>query len=216
MLEAKYCKYLVLKVPLSARSIWSTCKCSALTNILLHILFPHWKFSKPCKGLEPLSFFFPRVDKFRLYESQPSGLCKRNHYRDKRNCFHLFACSIKISFRSVSYSGFISCNQVYREAGVFNRRWRILILIQNIRSLPAKELICSSHCANTLTLLGCAKIRCCRLRINTLSMWYDVFLTLLMLSVGVVWVGRFISGNLRIASCVCFFVSPCCHSLADD
>lgn len=37
-------------------------------------------------------------------------------------------------------------------------------------------------------------------------MWYDVFLTLLMLSAGVVWVGRFISGILRTASCV-FFVS---------
>lgn len=44
-----------------------------------------------------------------------------------------------------------------------------------------------------------AKIRCCHFRNNILLMWYEVFLTLLVL---IVWVGLFISGILRIALCV--------------
>lgn len=51
-----------------------------------------------------------------------------------------------------------------------------------------------------------AKIRCCHFRNNILSMWYEVFLTLLVLSVWIVWVGLFISGILRIAYCVFFCV----------
>lgn len=47
--------------------------------------------------------------------------------------------------------------------------------------------------------LSSAKIRCCHLRNLILSMWYEVFLILLLLSVRLVWVGLFISGILRIA-----------------
>lgn len=54
-------------------------------------------------------------------------------------------------------------------------------------------------------LLLSAKIRCCHLRNNTLSMWYEVFLILLILTVWVVWVGLFIYGILRITWCVCVF-----------
>lgn len=158
MLEAKYCKYLVLKVLFSQRLLSRVHVNALLWLIFYFTSFSHIEnFQNLVKDWNHFHSFFPHVDKFRLYESQPSGLCKRNHYRDKRNCFHLFACSIKISFRSVSYSGFISCKQVYRDAGAFNRRWRILILIQNIHSLPAKELIWSfkSLCEHTHTTGMC-------------------------------------------------------------
>lgn len=55
-------------------------------------------------------------------------------------------------------------------------------------------------------LLLSATIKCCHLRNNILSMWYEVFLILSMLSVWIVWVGFFMSGILRVAHCV-FFVS---------
>lgn len=57
-----------------------------------------------------------------------------------------------------------------------------------------------------------AKIRCCHLRNNIISMWYEVFLILLVLSVWIVWVGLFFFRNLDdclmcVFFCVCYLAA---------
>lgn len=82
----------------------------------------------------------------------------------------------------------------------------------------------ASHSSRCPVLLLSAKIRCCHLRNNTLSMWYEVFFD----SVGALCTDCVKLAFLFLESwgllTVCFFFCVCvffcvtfhCHSLADD
>lgn len=72
------------------------------------------------------------------------------------------------------------------------------ILLEMHRKTLEIELELHS-CSDVPSYSLSAKIRCCHLRNNILSMCYEVFLILLVLSVRIVWVGLFISGILKTA-----------------
>lgn len=81
----------------------------------------------------------------------------------------------------------------------------------------------ASHSSRCPVLLLSAKIRCCHLRNNTLSMWYEVFFWFCWCSLyGLCEVGLFHFWNLEdCLLCVFVFflfvsVTFRCHSLADD